>query len=63
MRSESRSQTQRSSSNSQRPSSAAGKSVQVLAEKAGLRITGCVNELDTKDLYCYIYAPKEETNA
>ena len=40
-----------------------GKSVQVLAEKAGLRITGCVNELETKDLYCYIYAPKEETNA
>ena len=40
-----------------------GRSVQVLAERAGLQVVGCVNELETKDLYCYIYAPKEETNA
>ena len=40
-----------------------GRSVEVLAEKAGLRIAGCVNELEAKDLYCYIYAPKEENNA
>ncbi len=34
-----------------------GQSVSVLAEKAGLRIVDCVDQIDEKDFICYVYAP------
>ena len=36
-----------------------GNSVNVLAEKAGLNVTGYVNDLEDNDFICYIYAPKQ----
>lgn len=36
-----------------------GKSIDVLCEKAGLRIVERVNKVDTKDFICYLYEPEE----
>ena len=36
-----------------------GKSVQVLAEKAGLTICKCVNELADRDFYCYVFGTQD----
>ena len=36
-----------------------GKSIDVLCEKAGLNVIQKVNEVDSKDFICYVYAPKD----
>lgn len=35
-----------------------GDSVKIMAEKAGLDIIGCIDDLEKNDFYCYLYRPK-----
>ena len=36
-----------------------GESVQILAKNSGMKIVNCVNELEERDFYCYVFACEE----